>query len=38
MDGYHAGMMSKRFQQIFADPDAALRAPPPVEVDAPAGT
>lgn len=24
MDGYHAGVMSRRFQEIFADPDATL--------------
>jgi pyruvate/2-oxoglutarate dehydrogenase complex dihydrolipoamide acyltransferase (E2) component len=24
MDGYHAGVMARRFQEIFADPDGAL--------------
>ena len=24
MDGYHAGVMARRFQEIFADPDASL--------------
>jgi pyruvate dehydrogenase E2 component (dihydrolipoamide acetyltransferase) len=27
MDGYHAGVMARRFEEIFADPDAALGAP-----------
>ncbi len=27
MDGYHAGVMSRRFQEIFADPDATLGDP-----------
>ncbi|HEX8790840.1 MAG TPA: 2-oxo acid dehydrogenase subunit E2 [Polyangiaceae bacterium] len=27
MDGYHAGVMSRRFQEIFADPDDALGNP-----------
>lgn len=27
MDGYHAGVMSRRFQEIFADPDDALGTP-----------
>jgi pyruvate dehydrogenase E2 component (dihydrolipoamide acetyltransferase) len=26
MDGYHAGVMARRFQEIFADPDTALKA------------
>jgi pyruvate dehydrogenase E2 component (dihydrolipoamide acetyltransferase) len=27
MDGYHAGIMSRRFHEIFADPDASLGDP-----------
>jgi pyruvate dehydrogenase E2 component (dihydrolipoamide acetyltransferase) len=27
MDGYHAGVMSRRFQEIFTDPDATLGDP-----------
>jgi hypothetical protein len=27
MDGYHAGVMSRRFREIFADPDGALGRP-----------
>jgi len=27
MDGYHAGVMSRRFQEIFAEPDDALGKP-----------
>lgn len=27
MDGYHAGVMSRRFHEIFADPDGALGRP-----------
>jgi pyruvate/2-oxoglutarate dehydrogenase complex dihydrolipoamide acyltransferase (E2) component len=28
MDGYHAGIMARRFQEIFADPDVALGGTP----------
>ena len=36
MDGYHAGVMSRRFREIFADPDDALGRPdsPRAAVDA----
>jgi hypothetical protein len=27
MDGYHAGVMARRFREVFADPDAALGDP-----------
>ena len=27
MDGYHAGVMARRFEEIFADPDVALGDP-----------
>jgi hypothetical protein len=27
MDGYHAGIMARRFQEIFAAPDDVLGAP-----------
>jgi pyruvate/2-oxoglutarate dehydrogenase complex dihydrolipoamide acyltransferase (E2) component len=27
MDGYHAGVMARRFQEVFADPDVALATP-----------
>jgi pyruvate/2-oxoglutarate dehydrogenase complex dihydrolipoamide acyltransferase (E2) component len=29
MDGYHAGVMSRRFKEVFADPDGALGSPGP---------
>ena len=31
MDGYHAGVMSRRFREVFADPDGALGPVTPAE-------